>query len=76
MSTPTLPPAAPTVVTATALLQVQAGLTSTDPRIFAAAESVLSALVLHLRRPQATLPLEVHPQVKLLREFCATRSSR
>ena len=64
-------PARPTVVTAVALHQAQIGLASTDPRICDAAESVLSALTLHLRNRQATLPLELHPHMRRLRDFCA-----
>ena len=74
MSQPPMRQVRPTVVTAMALHQVQCGLGSTSPHIKDAAESVLSALTLHLRSKQATLPLELSPHMQLLREFNASSS--
>lgn len=59
---------AKTVVTVEALAWCQTGINSTDPRICAAAESVLSALVLHLRHRKATLPDALDGHVELLAE--------
>jgi len=63
------PPTKPTVVTALMLHQVQDGLTSTCPRTSAAAETVLSALTLHLRHKQASLPVETYGAVQILRNL-------
>jgi hypothetical protein len=66
-----MPPTQPVVITVVALNQVQTGLTSTDPRIRDAAESVLSALVLRLREKQTTLPVELMEPIRLLRLYSA-----
>jgi hypothetical protein len=72
MATPTRP----TVATAMALHQVHTGLASADQRISDAAETVMSALIPHLRYKQAVLPIETAPHVKLLREFCANPTTK
>lgn len=59
---------APAIVTAATLLQVQAGLNSPRQEVVAAAESVLSALVLHLRKTRATLPPGLDNHVRVLQE--------
>lgn len=63
------PATKPTVVTALMLHQAQDGLTSIDPLISAAAETVLSALILHLRHKQASLPVETYAAVQILRNL-------
>jgi hypothetical protein len=47
----------------------QIGLNSTDQRIKDAAETVVSALTLHLKKRTAVLPASAYEAVQILREY-------
>jgi hypothetical protein len=47
----------------------QLGLSSTDQRIKDAAETVISALTLHLKKRTAVLPTSAYEAVQTLREY-------
>ena len=54
------------VATAPAVQLVHQAQTSDDPAVRDAADTILSALVLHLRTPEAVLPAECEPHLRLL----------
>lgn len=54
------------VATAPAVQLVHQAQHHPDPAIRDAADTILSALVLHLRNPEAVLPAECEPHLRLL----------